>query len=61
MSLAAGFVANEPSFYCTARTSSDLRGGYVFFVLAVKAGPLSGGTLPPDKLLGLATAAFSYP
>lgn len=61
VSLAAGFVANEPSFYSTARTSSDLRGGYVFFVLAVKAGPLSGGTLPPDKLLGLATAAFSYP
>ena len=61
VSLAAPFAASAPNFYATSRASGDPRGGYVFFVLAVKSGPLSGGTLPPDRLLGLATATFSYP
>src|SRR5262249_48009893 len=61
VSLAAPFAASAPNFYATSRASGDPRGGFVVFVLAVKSGPLSRGTLPPHRLLRLAPPTSSYP
>jgi hypothetical protein len=60
VSLATPFSVNEPTFYTHPWTAADLHGPWVFFVLAVRAGALSG-TVTAADILGLATAPFSFP
>lgn len=59
--LAAPFTVNAPNFHTHPWATSDLRGLYVFFIGAVTTGALAGGTVPTDQILGLATAAFTFP
>jgi len=59
--LATPFSVNAPHFYTHQWAATDLHGAWVFFVLAVKAGALSDGSVTADEILGLATAPFSVP
>jgi hypothetical protein len=59
--LGTAFSVAAPGFYMHEWAASEQHGSYVFFVAAVKAGALAGGILTNDKILGLATASFSFP
>ena len=59
--LATSFSANAPSFYGYQWTGSERRGSYVFFIAALKAGALAGGSITNDQILGIAGAPFSFP
>jgi hypothetical protein len=59
--LTAPFSVTVPNFYSHQWVVGDPHGTWTFFVAAVKAGALSGGTLPADALLGLAFTSFSFP
>jgi len=59
--LGTPFSLTAPSFYSHQWTGTDAHGTYVFFVGAVKTGALAGDSLPSGTILGLATAAFSFP
>jgi hypothetical protein len=59
--LGTPFSVAAPGFYTHQWAASEHHGGYVFFVAAVKAGALAGGTVTNDKILGLGTAPFSFP
>jgi hypothetical protein len=53
--LAAPFNMTTPNFFSYHWTGTEDHGDYVFFVFAMKSGPLT-----PGGLLGLATAPFSF-
>ena len=59
--LGTPFSATAPNFYAREWTATDMRGPYVFFVGAVMTGALTTGTAVSERLLGLATAPFSFP
>jgi len=59
--LAMPFVTDMPDFFAYQWTGSEPRGSYVFFNLVTRAGALAGGSATRPDLLGLATAAFSFP
>lgn len=59
--LTAPFSVSEPSVFTHQRTAGDLPGPHVFFIAAVKAGALAGGTLANDQILSVATAPYSFP
>ena len=59
VSLAAPFSVSVPNFYSHQWTATDPKGTYIFFVGAVTAGALSGGSLPPGAMLGLLGILFS--
>lgn len=59
VSLAAPFSVTVPNFYSHQWTAADPKGTYIFFVGAVRAGALSGGSLPPGATLGLLGIVFS--
>jgi 4-amino-4-deoxy-L-arabinose transferase-like glycosyltransferase len=61
ISLTTPFSTRMSSFFSHHRTSSDPRGNYVFFHLAVQAGALADGIATNEEILGLARAPFSLP
>jgi photosystem II stability/assembly factor-like uncharacterized protein len=60
VALTTPFSVTVPGFFARQVTGSDGHGTYVFFVGAVTAGALSSA-LTSDKILDLATAAYSIP
>jgi hypothetical protein len=60
MSLSRPFSVTIPDFYTHVWTGGEPRGAWVFFLLVVKTGALSGGALTSDKILALATDAFLF-
>jgi hypothetical protein len=59
--LTAPFSVTVPNFFSRPFVASDPRGTWTFAVAAVTAGALSGGTLAPDAILGLAASSFTLP
>ncbi|HSU75546.1 MAG TPA: hypothetical protein VLI89_00655, partial [Burkholderiales bacterium] len=57
--LGTPFSVSTLNFCTHPWTVSDQRGGYVFFIAAVKAGALADGSATSDEILGLATASFT--
>ena len=58
--LSTSFSVNIPNLLSYPWTGAEGPGGYLFFILMVKAGLLPDG-LGGDKLLGAALARFSFP
>ena len=59
--LAGPLVANVPAFFSYPRQPDDPTGGLAFFLLAVKSGTLTSGTLTSDQLLAASFAPFTFP
>ena len=59
--LGTPFSASQPTVFTQQRAAGDPPGAYVFFVAAVKAGALAGGTIAPDQILSLSPASYSFP
>jgi hypothetical protein len=59
--LTAQFSVSKADFHTQQWTADDPRGPYVFFIVAVKAGALAGGTITNDKILSVASAPYSFP
>jgi hypothetical protein len=60
VALATPFSVAQPDFYTYQWTGSEPRGPYVFFVLAVTPGALTGSTVTDDQILGLAAKTVSF-
>jgi len=61
VSLAAPITASCPTFLSYPRRAGDPAGGLALFMLAVKSGALTAGTLTSDQLLAVSLAPFSFP
>lgn len=59
--LGSPFSASVPDLMAHQWTGADLRGNYVFFLLAVRSGTLADGAFGCNDILGLGTATFSFP
>jgi hypothetical protein len=59
VSLASPFSVTVPNFYSHQWVTGDTKGLYLFFVAAVKAGALSGGTVPGNAIFRLMSTSFS--
>jgi len=55
------FSVTVPDFYSHKWTGSEPRGTWLFFLAVVNAGALTGGTVPEDSIVGLASASFTFP
>ena len=58
--LTAPFTVSQSSVLTHQWTADDLQGSYLFFVLAVRAGALAGGTVDGDQILALVSAPYAF-
>ena len=61
VSLATPFSVTVPAFHSHPRTASDPHGTWLFFIAVVNARTLAAGTIPEASIIGVTSAAVSFP